>query len=50
MMPGELIHTNEVLVLLGDNWFVDMSARNACQLIDRRLQGLFSPKISLKPP
>ena len=39
-MPGKLIHTNEVLVLLGDNWFVDRSAQQACQIIDRRLVGV----------
>eukprot|EP00117_Sycon_ciliatum_P000200 scpid81964/ scgid6367/ Unconventional prefoldin RPB5 interactor; Protein NNX3; Protein phosphatase 1 regulatory subunit 19; RNA polymerase II subunit 5-mediating protein len=42
---GQLIHTNEVLVLLGDNWFVDRSARQAQEIIDRRrnhLQRLIS--------
>ncbi|KAF6041377.1 URI1 [Bugula neritina] len=36
-MPGQLIHTNEVLVLLGDNWFAEMSAKQSCEVIDRRL-------------
>lgn len=36
--PGKLIHTNEVLVLLGDNWFVERSAKQACQIIDRRVK------------
>ncbi|XP_078689991.1 uncharacterized protein LOC144921153 [Branchiostoma floridae x Branchiostoma belcheri] len=35
-MPGHLVHTNEVLVLLGDNWFVERSAKQACEIIDRR--------------
>nr|XP_054748678.1 LOW QUALITY PROTEIN: unconventional prefoldin RPB5 interactor-like [Lytechinus pictus] len=35
-MPGQLIHTNEILVLLGDNWFAERSATQACQIIDRR--------------
>lgn len=28
-MPGRLVHTNEVMVLLGDNWFVERSAKQA---------------------
>ncbi|XP_078607139.1 uncharacterized protein LOC144879498 isoform X2 [Branchiostoma floridae x Branchiostoma japonicum] len=35
-MPGHLVHTNEVLVLLGDNWFVERSAKQACEIIERR--------------
>lgn len=38
-MPGKLVHTNEVLVLLGDNWFAERSAKQACEIIDRRLVG-----------
>ena len=37
-MPGKLVHTNEILVLLGDNWFVDRSAKQACEIIDRRVK------------
>ncbi|KAG0207941.1 uri1, prefoldin-like chaperone [Mortierella sp. GBA30] len=37
-MPGKLIHTNEVLVMLGDNWFVDRSAVQAAEIIDRRME------------
>jgi unconventional prefoldin RPB5 interactor 1 len=39
-MPGKLVHTNEILVLLGDNWFVEKSAKQACKLIDRRLSNI----------
>lgn len=39
-MPGRLVHTNEILVLLGDNWFVEKSAKQACDLIDRRVNVL----------
>ena len=39
-MTGKLIHTNELLVLLGDNWFVEKSAKQACELVDRRLKGV----------
>lgn len=36
-MLGRLVHTNEVLVLLGDNWFVERSAAQAVDIVDRRL-------------
>ena len=37
-VTGKLVHTNEILVLLGDNWFVEKSAKQACELVDRRLK------------
>lgn len=37
-MPGKLIHTNEILVLLGDNWFVERSAAQAQQIVERRMK------------
>ncbi|KAK8722503.1 hypothetical protein OTU49_012246 [Cherax quadricarinatus] len=37
-MPGRLIHTNEILVLLGDNWFADRSAKQASDIVRRRLK------------
>uniref|UniRef100_A0A0N5AXJ3 Unconventional prefoldin RPB5 interactor 1 n=1 Tax=Syphacia muris TaxID=451379 RepID=A0A0N5AXJ3_9BILA len=37
-MPGKLIHTNKVSVLLGDNVFAEVSCFYACQIIDRRLK------------
>lgn len=39
-MPGKLIHTNEVLVLLGDNWMIERSAKQSGEMIDRRLAGI----------
>ncbi|KAF9554473.1 uri1, prefoldin-like chaperone, partial [Lunasporangiospora selenospora] len=36
-MPGKLVHTNEILVMLGDNWFVDRSAVQAAEIVDRRM-------------
>jgi hypothetical protein len=36
--PGHLIHTNEILVLLGDNWFVERSAKQACEIVQRRIK------------
>ncbi|KAL3858598.1 hypothetical protein ACJMK2_008869 [Sinanodonta woodiana] len=37
-MPGRLVHTNEILVLLGDNWFVERSAKQAAEIAERRLK------------
>lgn len=37
LMPGRVKHTNEILVLLGDNWFVERSAKEASQIADRRI-------------
>ena len=37
-MPGSLVHTNEILVLLGDNWFVETSANNAAAIARRRVK------------
>ncbi len=39
-MPGKLVHTNEILVLLGDNWFVERSAKQSCDIVRRRLEGI----------
>ncbi|CAF1001401.1 unnamed protein product [Brachionus calyciflorus] len=39
-MTGRLVNTNEILVLLGDNWFVEKSAKQSCDLIDRRLKNI----------
>ncbi|XP_028815142.1 unconventional prefoldin RPB5 interactor 1 [Denticeps clupeoides] len=35
-MPGKLVHTNEVTVLLGDNWFAKCSAKQAENLVEHR--------------
>lgn len=35
-MPGRLVHTNEVTVLLGDNWFAKCSAKQALGLVEHR--------------
>ncbi|RUS90248.1 hypothetical protein EGW08_002029 [Elysia chlorotica] len=39
-MPGKLVHTNEILVLLGDNWFVEQSAKQAEEIAQRRIEEL----------
>jgi len=38
MMPASLVHTNEILVLLGDNWFIETSAKKAAAIAERRLK------------
>ena len=39
--PGELVHTNELMVLLGNNYFAEKSAKQAVELVDRRLEGVW---------
>lgn len=39
-MSGSLVHTNDVLVLLGDNWFVEQSAKQTSEILDRRIAAL----------
>eukprot|EP00035_Acanthoeca_spectabilis_P030605 m.10100 g.10100 ORF g.10100 m.10100 type:complete len:424 (-) comp4270_c0_seq1:1348-2619(-) len=35
-MPGELVHTNELMVLLGENYFAERSAKQAGEIAARR--------------
>ena len=35
-MPGKLVHTNEITVLLGDNWFAERSASQAVEIVAGR--------------
>lgn len=37
--PGQLVHTNEITALIGDNWFVDVSAKEAQEIANRRKLG-----------
>lgn len=37
-MPGKLVHTNEITVLLGDNWFAKCSAKQAQDLVAHRME------------
>lgn len=39
LMKGKLIHTNEILVSLGDNWFAKLSAAEAAKFCERRVKG-----------
>lgn len=36
-MPGKLVHTNELLVHLGDNWFVERSAKQSVEIANRKI-------------
>ena len=47
MFPGKLIHTNEVMVLLGDNYFALRSAQQAAQIATRRAEWV-QPQITSK--
>ncbi|XP_063225824.1 unconventional prefoldin RPB5 interactor-like protein [Bacillus rossius redtenbacheri] len=37
LMRGKLVHTNEILVRLGDGWFVKCSAKHAADICSRRI-------------
>ncbi|XP_046870590.1 unconventional prefoldin RPB5 interactor 1 isoform X2 [Hypomesus transpacificus] len=37
-MPGKMVHTNEITVLLGDNWFAKCSAKQAQGIVGHRKQ------------
>jgi unconventional prefoldin RPB5 interactor 1 len=37
LMKGYIKHTNEILVLLGENWFLERSAKEAVEIINRRI-------------
>lgn len=41
-MPGKLVHTNEITVLLGDNWFAKCSAKQAQKLVTHRMERKFA--------
>ena len=40
-MPGQLYDTNEIMVLLGDNWFVKRSVKQALEIAERRKQSKY---------
>ena len=37
-IPGHLKHTNEILVLLGENWFAQRSAKQSAEIVRRRIE------------
>lgn len=39
-LPGRIVHSNEILVLLGENYFVERSCKQAMEIIDRRLKNI----------
>ena len=39
-IPGRIIHSNELLVLLGDNYFVERSCKQAIEIVNRRLENI----------
>ena len=41
-MPGHLYHTNEIMVLLGENWFAKRTVKQAIEVAERRKQCLFA--------
>ncbi|CAL4062881.1 unnamed protein product, partial [Meganyctiphanes norvegica] len=47
-MPGRLIHTNEITVLLGDNWFVERSTKQSIGIVSRRIRDLDEKLLSVK--
>jgi prefoldin subunit 5 len=38
-MPGKIVHTNEILVLLGDQYYAERSAKEALGILQRRREG-----------
>ncbi|MFH4982451.1 hypothetical protein AB6A40_009160 [Gnathostoma spinigerum] len=40
-LPGKITQTNRTMVLLGDNYFVDKSCFQACEMIQRRIKCMF---------
>ncbi|CAF3987383.1 unnamed protein product [Rotaria sp. Silwood2] len=39
-IPGRIIHSNEILVLLGENYFVERSCKQAIDIVNRRLKNI----------
>ncbi|KAK8397373.1 hypothetical protein O3P69_004829 [Scylla paramamosain] len=39
MVPEQLVHTSEVVVLLGNSWFAKCSAKQATHTVSRRIRG-----------
>ncbi|WRX26936.1 Prefoldin alpha-like - like 4 [Theobroma cacao] len=47
-LPGRLIHTNEFLVLLGESYYAERTAKQAAEILKRRGKSLESKVDSLK--
>lgn len=47
LMKGKIVHTNEIMVCLGDGYFVKYSAPQAIELCNRRIKSKPCLKIIL---
>ncbi|XP_039249001.2 uncharacterized protein LOC120326730 [Styela clava] len=47
-MPGRLVHTNELLVHLGDAWFTTVSCKKALEIVEMRQNNLKDTLIDLE--
>ena len=43
-IQGEVIHTNEFKVHVGDGWYIEMTAQEAAAYVHRRKQGVWSDR------
>ncbi|CAF2068089.1 unnamed protein product [Rotaria magnacalcarata] len=39
-IPGRIVHSNEILVLLGDNYFVERTCKQLIEIVNRRLENI----------
>ncbi|CAF0989881.1 unnamed protein product [Adineta steineri] len=39
-IPGRIVHSNEILVLLGDNYFVERTCKQSIEIVNRRLKNI----------
>ncbi|CAG8438708.1 9726_t:CDS:10 [Diversispora eburnea] len=46
-MPGKLIHTNEIMAMLGENWFAERSAKQSIGIVERRIEKNQRTKIGM---
>ena len=46
-MPGSLRHTNEITALLGENYYAEVSAKQACGIVERRQECKLGRSISV---
>jgi len=38
LVMGKIVHTNEITCLLGDNWFVECTAKKAVEIVNHRIK------------
>ncbi|CAM4989022.1 unnamed protein product, partial [Rotaria socialis] len=39
-IPGRIVHSNEILVLLGDDYFVERTCKQSIEIVNRRLENI----------